>query len=259
VWIAGLDLSFPELKTHFKGALFEDRSHAESTRFIPGETWSVRALRDGQPFLAGNARGGTVLTDKRLSLYAAWFENRFRQYPELGNFSLSGEGLALRGLETASPELLLALPLRREEINRRLEEVHSATEKGFFSPESLKSRSEAYGTALKILLEGLESIKNLAEDAANSTETACRRFFKPGLGPGEQEKILQQMDKANKAIANSAVKEVAGFLFPEINELEAEAGTAPTDPFLKHLEFSSRFYRALAGAAVYNLRVLLKR
>ncbi|MCL2374654.1 MAG: DUF115 domain-containing protein, partial [Treponema sp.] len=70
VWIAGLDLSFPELKTHFRGAVFEERSHAESMRFGTGETWNFRALRDGQPFQAKRQGGGEVLTDKRLSLYA---------------------------------------------------------------------------------------------------------------------------------------------------------------------------------------------
>jgi hypothetical protein len=50
VWIAGLDLSFPGLKTHFKGALFEGRSHGESGRFVPSETWGFRVLQDGEPF-----------------------------------------------------------------------------------------------------------------------------------------------------------------------------------------------------------------
>ncbi|GHU86294.1 hypothetical protein FACS189473_5530 [Spirochaetia bacterium] len=110
IWIAGLDLSFPGLKTHFKGALFENRALAESGRLDPAETRSVRALRDGLPFSAPSAEGGTVLTDRRLSLYAAWFENRFRLYPNLRNYSFSAGGLAIPGLIPAKPEDLLALP-----------------------------------------------------------------------------------------------------------------------------------------------------
>jgi hypothetical protein len=253
VWIAGLDLSFPELKTHFKGALFEDRSHAESSRFATGETWSFRALMGGQPFYARNSLGGRVLTDKRLSLYAAWFESRFRQYRGLKNFNLSGEGLAIKGLEPASPEALLELPDRREEINRLLEKAYSAAHEKFFSPEPVKSRSEAYETALKTLLEGLKNIKDLASEAQISASTGCGRYPKPGLEKAEQDKILKILDKANKAIISSAVKDVAGFLFPEADELE---GAAPGDPFLKHLEFSGNFYRALADAAEYNLKAL---
>jgi hypothetical protein len=254
VWIAGLDLSFPELKTHFKGALFEDRSHAESSRFATGETWSFRALMGGQPFYVQNSLGGRVLTDKRLSLYAAWFESRFRQYSGIKNLSLSGEGMAIKGLEPGSPEALLELPERREEINSLLEKAYSAIQEKFFSPESAKSRSEAYETALKTLLEGLENIRSTADEARISADTGCRRYPKSEPQKAEQEKILRTLDRANKAIARSAVKEVAGFLFPEADELE---GPPLEDPFLKHLEFSGNFYRALREAAEYNIKALL--
>jgi hypothetical protein len=260
IWIAGLDLSFPELKTHFKGALFETRSHAESTRLVPGETWSARALRDGHPFNAKNSMGGSVLTDKRLSLYAAWFENRFRMYPNIKNFSLSGEGIAIQRLEISPADALLALPPRREEIKNRLENVLLTLKNDFFSSEAAKIRSARYEEALATLLEGLKSIKNLAEDAANTAETALRHSKQGRLTPSDEEKILKKLDAANKAISASKVKEVAGFLFPELSELEAETAPepGPATPFRKHLEFSSRFYKALAGTAGYNLAVLNK-
>ena len=55
IWIAGLDLAFPSLKTHFRGARFEDISNSMSCRFNPVEKWVVRALRDGFPFKAPSA------------------------------------------------------------------------------------------------------------------------------------------------------------------------------------------------------------
>ena len=116
IWISGLDLSFPGLKTHFKGALFEDKALAESNRLNPAETWLVKALRDGIPFSAPSISGGQVLTDRRLSLYAAWFESNFRQNPGIRNYSLSSDGLAIAGLEPSGTESLLALPDRRCEI-----------------------------------------------------------------------------------------------------------------------------------------------
>ncbi|WP_043923467.1 motility associated factor glycosyltransferase family protein [Leadbettera azotonutricia] len=258
IWIAGLDLSFPELKTHFKGALFETRAHAESTRFVPGETWSVRALRDGHPFNAKNSLGFPVLTDKRLSLYAAWFENRFRLYPKLRNLSLSGEGIAIKGLEISSVEDLLALPPRREEIKRRLESVLANLNNGFFSSESEKVRSSHYEGALKTLIEGLNSISTLAKDAANTAKTAFHRSRQGRLLPIDEERALKKLDDANKSLSTSKVKEVAGFLFPEIDELEAQRSPAALTPIQNHLEFSSRFYNALAEAAGYNLAILNK-
>ena len=255
VWIAGLDLSFPELKTHFRGAAFEEKPHAESRRFSPGETWNFRLLRDGQPFLAKRQGGGTVLTDKRLSLYAAWFENCFSRFPDIKNYSLHAAGLSIPGLESAASETLLALPGRREEINRLLQEVYAATERDFCGTEA-KNRAAHYETARKALVEGLGKVKNLAEDTAESVETAARRSRQGRLDEREQNRILKKLDSAAKAIAESSVKEIAGFLFPETGEWEAEIAAITAEPFARHLEFSARFYRTLAETAAYNLRVL---
>jgi hypothetical protein len=259
IWIAGLDLAFPDLKTHFKGALFEDRALAESLRLNPAETWSVRALRDGRPFHAPSAAGGKVLTDRRLSLYAAWFENRFRQFPGVSNYRLSAEGIALSGLNPSSPQDLLALPIRRGEINRTLEGVFAGIDRDFYRPEEVKSREEQYRAAMESLLGGLKSIRALAEDAAKAAEGAGGKQETPSLGPpsgylrGEQ--LLKKLDAVNRAIENSEIKDVAGFLFPPVEDLEQPASPGE-DPLKGHLEFSARFYRALAEAAEYNLRKL---
>ncbi|GHU56849.1 hypothetical protein FACS189442_5700 [Spirochaetia bacterium] len=66
--------------------------------------------------------------------------------------------------------------------------------------------------------------------------------------------LLKKLDRANHAIADSAVREVAGFLFPQASELEAELRSGIDDPYIRHLEFSTLFYRALAEAAEYNLK-----
>ncbi|MDR0552361.1 MAG: DUF115 domain-containing protein, partial [Spirochaetaceae bacterium] len=44
IWIAGLDLSFPALRTHYKGAFFEERALAASNRLRPASTASFAAL-----------------------------------------------------------------------------------------------------------------------------------------------------------------------------------------------------------------------
>ncbi|GHV44426.1 hypothetical protein AGMMS49546_28370 [Spirochaetia bacterium] len=270
IWIAGLDLSFPELKTHFREALFEDRSHAESGRRLPAETWSVRALRDGRPFLAPAAGGGQVLTDRRLSLYAAWFENRFREYPLVHNYSLSPGGLAIAGLETASAEQLLALPNRREEINQRLETLFKAISRDFNGDEAVRQRAEQYEKARKSLLDGLEQIKTGAERAASLAKNALRKPTGPFQDKKEQEKLLKTLDKTLEEIKTSEVKDVAGFLFPPADELgplnTGEAGTTggtaangkagEADPFRHYLEFSAKTYRAIAEAAEYQLSAL---
>ena len=248
LWIAGLDLSFPGLKTHFKGARFEERALAESNRLVPAETRSVRALRDGRPFKAPAAGGGEVLTDRRLSLYAAWFENRFRLSPNLQNRSLSASGLAIEGLVPASMEALLALPVRREEINARLEAAFARLDGEFTAPQEQRERAARYQSALSSLLSGLERIRALAEEAAAASEAAP--------SAGTRERVLAALDRTNRLIMDSEVKDVAGFLFPPVDELERELKTAESDPYGRHLELSARLYRALAQAAACHLTAL---
>jgi hypothetical protein len=253
VWWAGLDLAFPDLKTHFKGALFEERALAAGNRFAPPETWSVRALRDGQPFWAAAAGGGQVLTDRRLSLYAAWFENRFRLYPEVQTRSFSPGGLAIPGMDLADPEELLALPPRRDEINRILGEVFAQIAGDFYAPPRVEARSLAFRKARETLLEGLRGIKNLAEEAERQAAAA---YGDPGRGKKAEERILAKLDETNRRISSSAVKDVAGFLFPPPAELETQLESPPGKPLERYLELSTKLYRALALAAEYNLSVL---
>ena len=253
VWIAGLDLSFPELKTHFRGALFEEKSHAESCRFAPAETWNFRALRGGQPFWAKSRDGGKVLTDKRLSLYASWFENRFSRFPALKNFCLNDGGLELKGLESGLIDELLALPERREEIDELLKKVFSAVKKDFYSDETVKNRTELHKNAVNSLIKGLKGIKNLAEEAALGAGLAASRNKQGRLEQRDQERALKTLDAANKTITESAFKEIAGFLFPDTKDWETEIALETKDPLTRHLEFSVRFYRALSEAAGYNL------
>ncbi|GHT57071.1 hypothetical protein FACS1894109_08130 [Spirochaetia bacterium] len=257
IWIAGLDLSFPELKTHFRGALFEDRSHAESGRRVPAETWSVRALRDGRPFLAPAAGGGQVLTDHRLSLYASWFEHRFREYPAVHSYSLSAGGLAIAGLETAATEQLLALPERREEINQRLETLFANISMEFNDDEAVRRRAAEYERAKAALLRGLEQISAEAREAARLAENSLRNYPAATEDEAERSKILKKLDRAFQTIKTSEVRDVAGFLFPPPEE-QGTGAAGKSDPFRQYLEFSAKTCRALTEAAEYQLSVLKK-
>jgi hypothetical protein len=256
VWISGLDLSFPELKTHFHGALFEEKFHAASNRFTPGETSSYRMLRDGRPFYAKRAGGGTVLTDERLSLYASWFENSFSRFPAVENFCLSPEGMEIKGLKIKSIEELLALPERREEVESLLKKTDETINGDFFSEEARRSREKKYKSAEEALLRGLKAIESLALEAeklARDSATRCKLGHLDKIG---LEKALEKLNAANIAINNSDVKEIAGFLLPETTNWEAEIAKTTQDPVLRHLEYSSRLYKALACAAEYNLQIL---
>ena len=258
IWIAGLDLSFPQLKTHFRGALFEEKSHAETHRFSPVEGWNFKVLRDGYPFLAKNQAGRQVLTDKRLSLYASWFENKFALYPSIKNYCLSGEGLAITGMETSSLENLLSLPSRRSEIDSILGDRLKNINIDFRSKANAETRAENFYNAKSKLMEGLNEIKKHSLDAAESAEKARARAKNQSFDENSRAKILTKLDNANKEILNSSVKEIAGFLFPETDDWEAEIEKNEANIFNRHLIFSARFYRALFEATEYTLKNLME-
>ncbi|MDR3122324.1 MAG: DUF115 domain-containing protein [Treponema sp.] len=247
IWAAGLDLSFPDLKTHFHGALFETRAHSESRRFMPVETLSVRSLRNGRPFRAPSAKGGQVLTDRRLSLYASWFENQFRLYPALRNHSLSPVGLAIDRFPVSPVEELLAQPPRRGEIAERLAEAFHGMDRDFNAAAAQEERKNRLRSASAELLRGLESLRSLAAESADLAASADPRG-------GSRDRILKRLEEANRLIQESEVKDVAGFLFPPLAELEASL--ASPDPYGRHLELSAKLYRSLEEAAEYHLRIL---
>ena len=263
IWIAGLDLAFTGLKTHFRGAAFEEKSHAQSCRLNPSETWLIRALRDGLPFRApariradakteSTGQAGpdtTVLTDRRLSLYATWFENRFSQHPNIRNYSLSEGGLAIKGLENVLPEKLLALPPRRNEIDAALNAACSRIEADFFATENKRLRAERYEAAVSSLTQGLAEIKASAENGADIAKQALRCK----QDQGAQEMTLKRLDGISRAITHSEVKEVAGFLFPPV---EANAGNSSGDPFIAYLKSLERLYSSLAEAVEINVKAL---
>jgi len=264
IWIAGLDLAYPGNKTHYRGAQFEEKALAETRRLKPSETWLAGAMRDGIPCIRPALGGGQVRSDSRLSLYAAWFENCFRQYPEIENFSLSNEGLAINGLVVTGTDTFFSLPDRRAEIDARLEAACSGIEADFFDAQETLRRGQRYENAAAALRSSLEKVKTACEEGEKIARRALRQegpILRGCLSPGkeEQEKILAALDSINRLISSSEAKEIAGFLFPPVAPSQAEElsyeKTVPgglsgkTDAFRNYLESLAALYHSLAEAA----------
>ncbi|MCL2601111.1 MAG: DUF115 domain-containing protein [Treponema sp.] len=249
IWVAGLDLAFPGGRTHFKGALFEAKALAESDRLKPAETFALSALRGGAPFHAPSVSGGRVLTDRRLSLYASWFESSLRNSPGVRNYRLlhDGEsrqgGLAIPGFENANAETLLALPERRPEIDGLLETAYCRIDAEFGEEGQTRQRRLRYEEAITDLHSGLEKIM-----------TACKKGEKLATEAlhGGGHIPPPTIAEVNRTIAESGVKEIAGFLLPP----EALAAmTAPEPPtenqaaLREYLETCQQTYRSLEAAS----------
>ena len=202
--------------------------------------------------------GGTVLTDKRLSLYASWFESRFSQFPEVKNFILSADGLNLKGAEISSSEELLALKECRAEIDALLSKCLKYAEKEFFDEESSKKRAEKYEITLTALLKELQTIETLALDAAENARSAIIKEKMGHLQAAGREDALKKLEAANKTISETSSGELTSFLFPDTDGWEAEISAKTPEPFLRQLEFLARFHKSLAEAASNNFQILSK-
>jgi hypothetical protein len=249
IWIAGLDLAYPNLKTHFRGARFEERANSLSCRLNPTEKWVTGALRDGIPFKARSATGEPVLTDRRLSLYAAWFENQFRKYPQVKNFGVFRDGLEIAGLQSVETDALLSLPERRDEIDKRLDEAFLKTEKEFNESEQAWERAKKYENAVSGLKRGLASIKKTAEDGASIARQALKRE----LNAAQKDKVIKDLDALTRRVTESEVKEVAGFLLPLIDDDKERSPASGSDPFRTYLNSTLKLFSGLAQAAEIDL------
>jgi hypothetical protein len=254
IFVAGLDLAFPRMATHYKGAVFEERAHAASSRLLPVETQSFRALRDGQPFFAPAADGGLVLTDKRLNLYASWFENRAKTVKNYNNSRLSGGGLAIKGMKTASVDEILTLSPCRSAISSRIAQVLTGIFREWDDKTEQEARSRRYEAANTALVEGLKSALHTARSVTRDIEAigATGPFEHSGRMPDGRGKdfFTKKIAAANDALRQSGVLAAACFL------LQTACPPLPdgdTDGFLR---FAAKFYRDLADSADFTLSAL---
>ncbi len=224
IYAAGLDLGFPNRQTHFKGSIFEERVHTGSLRLTPAETSGFKALYGAGPYPVPDYRGATVLTDKRLSLYAWWFEARLASFPAHKTGILTHGGMKIPGIEKASIGTLTERPECRALIARRLDTALSRPR---------EARSGAFENAL-------EELKTTLRDFASIAERGVRASAKRDNG---------ELERIDRLILEHPAKEIAAMVFDGDELCET-----PGDPYAR----SGKVYAAVARAARQNLEKIEK-
>ena len=195
-----------------------------------------------------------MLTDKRLSLYAAWFEEQLRQYPQLQSRRLFPEGIAIRGLEAGNYEEVLASAPTRHLFAARLQTVFRELDSEFNKAAGKQERLERFETSLQDLREGLAHIITVCEQGSNLAQKSLASA-KP-LKPRAREALLGEINELNRAISQSTVKDTVSFLFPNPTEFEAMLTTPASQKFERYLESSALFFKTLAKTARFHLEEL---
>jgi len=240
IWMAGLDLAYPEGRTHARASLFEQRALSSGSRLAPASLAQAAALVGGGGLEATSTEGGKVRTDQRMRLYAWWFESRLARPSSPPTVSLSRGGLAIPGMASGDIEELLALPDRRDEIENRL-----AAAAALRPPEG--SRGRTY--------RGLDSLRRQLERIALAAEKAqsAARVGVEALASGKDcSDALELLASCDDEILSLEGRDVAGFLLPSARELAVGKAGSLGESFAQ----SEALYGSLAESARYHLEIL---
>jgi hypothetical protein len=236
IYMAGLDLGFPDRQTHARGSFFEEGMHLSSGRLRPAEQAHHAYFTQAGPYRVIANDGGSTWTDRRMAIYIAWFENQMRQHPDLETGNLSARGAAVAGMPGRELACVLDLPPRRREIAALLAQgadVPPAADVRRFTRRS--------AAALRELAAELERLRALAGKAL-----ACCREHSGGVPPA-----LAGIDEEIRRLASSRV---AGFLLQSlIEEITSGGGAISLEGVM---ETSRRLYTEIAASAGYHLELI---
>ncbi len=166
IFTAGLDLSFPDKKTHIKGSQFEEKIHTSSTKIKSAQTQSLPLLFSANCEYAENFQNQKVLTDKRMKMFAWWFESRIQNVCGVKTFSFSKKGLKIPGIENAEIKDFLSekpiLAQKEDFINLYKNENLNLSEKDFYNYLNIFTEN------LRKILNESQKVLNVLNDFKNS-------------------------------------------------------------------------------------------
>jgi hypothetical protein len=244
IYMAGLDLGFPDAGTHYKGSFFEYRSLGLCERTVPAETFAFKAMYDAHPFPVPANRGGEVMSDSRLIVYKWWFERQMQRYPDCDTYNLSAAGVAIEGMPYRSVREIISGPNVRREIDARLHTVRREA-----GPIPRMTVTEALDTFIRDLTE----IRHNTERALTLTdelESALKSH-------GDLATITAAMEEIDGHILNSSGKDIAAFLIqPIIRRLAAGSPqSTDCDDRPTAVDSSRELYSELLESSSYHIEL----
>ena len=213
VLFAGLDLGYPDKKTHFKGSFFEERAHTLSNRVCPASDMDFSMITDASLIKTESNNGDTVFTDKRLEIYRHWFEEQLTMH-KLKTMNLSQHGVKIKNMEVVDLKTALGKNNIREDIDKKLNFIRNfinkyKEEKG--KETLLKTQDTLYN--LSISLNDLVKVVTEARITSESLRNHCLGI--KTLENSYIQKLLASLDKADNDILSQSGRNIAGFLLQD--------------------------------------------
>lgn len=101
IYLAGLDLGFPQKQTHIKGSSAEQTFHTVSNRIGTAEKSGISSLFSANAQAAKDYCGKEIITDNRMKMFAWWFESRIANCPDVSTYTFCTESLNIPGVSIA--------------------------------------------------------------------------------------------------------------------------------------------------------------
>jgi hypothetical protein len=247
VYTAGLDLGFPGMRTHCRGAYAEELWFSGSSRLAPLEGNSFRFLHEIGLFPVRSASGGITHTDRRMLLYKWWFENQLMIRSDIRSFTLSPDSAAIQGMPLATLEEALDLPVVRPEIEERMKRV-----RGMRPDAATRERlAHRLSTAVEQLGLQLERLQSLSLHGLALSRTLGRIIAARG-DPGP---CLRDLDEVDRSILEVSARNIAGFLIQSVIHGISGEGDRKSTPE-EIVARSAAIYEGIAGSAEWQKRLL---
>ncbi len=238
---AGLDLSYPDKLTHFKGSFFEERAHTLSGRLQTAAWMDYKLLTDANLSLYPDNSGGSVFTDKRLIIYKQWFEEQHMQYPQ-ETLTLSEKGIRIEGITLTDHDSIISLDNKRENIENIMESLLPVFNNTVDKKE--------YADISEKLIASLSNLIKMSEEGIDLS----RKLLSPD--PADIDIILEKLNNIDRKVLSGDAKDTAGFILQEVSRdiLNTEDET----DFEKSILNTIRIYENISSACEYHITLLKK-
>ncbi|MDY5123750.1 MAG: 6-hydroxymethylpterin diphosphokinase MptE-like protein [Treponema sp.] len=99
IFLAGVDLGFPQKQTHIKGSSAEQTWHTVSNRTSTAEKNGISALYSTLSQKSTNYNNEEIITDSRMKMFAWYLESRIASNPGIKTYTLCNESMKIPGVE----------------------------------------------------------------------------------------------------------------------------------------------------------------
>ena len=245
LFCGGLDLGFPENKTHFHGSFFEERFHTLTSRITPSEDYTYKAVSSGDPFKKENNTGTYTLTDSRLSIYIQWFEEQIEINKIKNIWNISPLGIKIKGMNFKDIDILLNYPEIRGKIDNISKKIKTN------SPDTIKRTK-------KSLIQGTNILKNELERLSTLSDKGISLILEYNSKKQENipiQMLLEGLNKIDNQIMESNSKEITSFLLqPIIDEVTGKDGA---ETFDEGITDSKKLYSRIKESTDFHLSLVL--